>query len=299
VISSELFRFPFQALGGANEVQICAEDRLFAESIANAVIEQVKAIEQKFSRYIPESIVSIINSSAGKDAVKVDEETAALLDYAQACYEQSDGLFDITSGVLRRVWDFKSGKVPTQSHLNEVLPLIGWSKVKWAKPYISLSIPGMEIDFGGFGKEYATDRAAALLLEAEVEHSLVNLGGDLRVIGNRPDLKPWSIGIVHPRQLGGVIASVDISAGALATSGDYERFFELDGKRYCHILNPKTGMPVQSFQSVSVLADSCLIAGSASTIAMLFGEKRGAKFLKHLGLKYVLVGSDGRVSHQI
>jgi FAD:protein FMN transferase len=295
----ELFRFPFQALGGANEVQICAEDRLFAESIANAVIEQVRLIESKFSRYQPSSIVSIINAAAGKEAVEVDEETGALLDYAQACYVQSGGLFDITSGVLRRVWDFKSGQVPTKSQIDEVLPLIGWSKIKWNNPYISLPISGMEIDFGGFGKEYATDRAAALLIEAEVEHALVNLGGDLRVIGQRPDHKPWSVGIVHPRQVGGVIASVDLSGGALATSGDYERFFELDGKRYCHILNPKTGMPVQSFQSVSVLADSCLIAGSASTIAVLLGEKRGEQFLKGLGLKYVVVGADGRVRHRV
>jgi hypothetical protein len=124
----------------------------------------------------------------------------------------------------------------------------------------------MELDFGGIGKEYAADRAAAVLAQSGVEYALVNLGGDVRVVGPQADGAPWRIGIRHPREPNRVLATIALSEGALATSGDYERFFELEGKRYCHILDPRAGRPVDTFQSVSVVAPLCVVAGSCATI---------------------------------
>ncbi len=290
-------KFPFHAMASNCEVQIFASSPEHAESIATEIIAEVKRVEQKYSRYLPDSVVSRINASAGSgSAINVDDETAALLDYANAAFLQSDGLFDVTSGVLRLAWDFKSKQVPSTSQLTELLELVGWRKIKWSKPSLTLSLPGMQIDFGGIGKEYAVDRAVGIGMKYSEASGLVNLGGDVRVFGKRPDGRAWSIGVAHPRKAGGVLAFLPINSGALATSGDYERFFELDGKRYCHILNPKTGWPVSELQSVSVYAESCLVAGTLATITMLKGAKLGERFLKDSKIPAMIVNADGRVS---
>jgi len=150
----------------------------------------------------------------------------------------------------------------------------------------------MEIDFGGIGKEYAADRAATLCIEHGIAHGLVNLGGDVRATGPQPDGAPWRVGIRHPRRAGAVLATVALEAGAVATSGDYERCFEISGRRYCHILNAGTGLPVAHWQSVSVIAPLCVVAGSCATIAMLLEHKAEA-FLRDQGLRYLAVAPDG------
>jgi len=151
----------------------------------------------------------------------------------------------------------------------------------------------MELDFGGFGKEYAADRAASVLLAAGCKHGYVNLAGDFRMLGPKADQSPWMIGIKHPRKLDEVIATIPLTGGALATSGDYERYMEVNGKHYCHILNPHTGMPASYWQSVSVLAPLALVAGSYSTIAMLL-EEEGLEFLQRSGLPFLAVDQQGR-----
>jgi thiamine biosynthesis lipoprotein len=251
----------------------------------------------KYSRYRADSIVSRINAAAGGDEpVEVDAETASLLDFADKLHAFSDGLFDITSGVLRRVWDFRAGRVPDEAALQALLPLIGWSQVSWHRQRIRLPRAGMELDFGGFGKEYAADRAMAILAGAGLRHGFVNLGGDIRVLGPRADGSAWRFGIQHPRQSEGTIASVDMGEGALASSGDYERFFELGGRRYCHILDPRTGWPVSSWASVSVTAPACVAAGALSTIAMLKGPQ-ALEFLATQGATYLAVDTSLRSFH--
>lgn len=280
-------------MGCVAELQLYAESESIAKNTFKTVEADVIDVEKKYSRYLADSIISKINSSAGVESQIVDEETSALFDYAKTCYEQSDGLFDLTSGVLRRVWDFRSKSIPTQSQIDEILPLVGWDKIKWQRPEIFLTKKNMEIDFGGIGKEYAVDRASKVFLDHGATSALVNLGGDVRIIGTRPDGASWHIGIIHPRKANAAIGSLLLNHGAVATSGDYERFIEISGNRYCHILNPKTGWPAQDFQSVSVVSDSCLIAGTASTIAMLKGNDLGQAFLKNLELPYLIVSSDG------
>ena len=155
--------------------------------------------------------------------------------------------------------------------------------------------PGMEIDFGGFGKEYAADRAAAVLMSYGLHHGFVNLGGDVVVTGPQANGEPWRLGIRHPRQANEVIAGLPISSGAVATSGDYERFLEFDGRRYSHILDPQTGRSVHGLQSVSVIAPTCLVAGSISTIAMLKGDVDGRNWLETSGCQYIAVSTDSKV----
>jgi len=164
--------------------------------------------------------------------------------------------------------------------------------VAWKDSRIRLPRAGMELDFGGFGKEYAADRAMAVLAAAGQRHGFVNLGGDIRILGPRADGSAWRFGIQHPRRAAGTIASVEMREGALATSGDYERFFDLDGRRYCHILSPKSGMPVARWRSVSVLAPVAIAAGSYATIAML-KQDDAIDFLNASGLAYLAIDRDG------
>lgn len=282
--------FEFQAMSSACTIRLDAlaggSEAAFAAA-AQLAIAEVRRIETKYTRYRADSIVSRINAAAGGgEAVEVDNETASLLDFAGMLHELSDGLFDITSGVLRRAWDFRAGRLPEPGVLAALLPLIGWQQVKWSHQNgqarrIHLPRPGMELDFGGFGKEYAADRAMAVLADAGQAHGFVNLGGDIRVLGPRADGSAWSFGIQHPRRVDttdatnattATIASVDMLEGALASSGDYERFFEQGGRRYCHILDPRSGWPVNSWASISVTAPACVAAGALSTIAMLKGS---------------------------
>jgi FAD:protein FMN transferase len=280
-------------MGGLNELQIYSENAASAQKIADLAIAEVARIEAKYSRYRDDSVLSKINQSAGLHATTVDTETAALLDYAEACYAQSDGLFDISSGVLRRAWNFNEARIPGKAEIVALLKHVGWEKISWHRPALSLPA-GMEIDFGGIGKEYAADRVASVCLEHRVQHGFVNLGGDIRVFGPHPDGAPWLIGIAHPRRDDRVLASLAIPRGAIATSGDYERYFEIDGQRYCHILNPKSGYPISGLQAVTVITPLCTVAGSLCTIAMLKGNE-GVDFLKAQEMPWMAVDANGRL----
>ena len=290
-----VLRTTFRAMAADNELQLAAADPALARRAAAAAVADVQRIEAKYSRYRDDSVTTLINRAAGRDPVAIDAETAALLDYAQRCHELSGGLFDVTSGVLRRAWDFgrRPPQLPDAATLATARALIGWGDVERNARAVRLPRAGMEIDFGGIGKEYAADRAATILRDAGISHALVNLAGDVRALGTQADGAPWRIGIRHPRRERAAIAYVDLADGAVATSGDYERYFELDGRRYCHVLDPRTGMPVAHWQSVSVVAPLCVVAGSCATIAML-QEERGEAFLAAQGLHYIAVGPDGR-----
>ena len=288
-----LHRFEFRAMAASNEVQVHGGDAKRAREAAGRAIDEVARIEAKFSRYRPESIVSRINAAAGGEPVAVDEETDALLRFAGECFRESGGLFDITSGVLRRAWRFDEGRIPTDAELAPILPLIGWGRVELAEGRVRLPARGMELDFGGFGKEYAVDRAALVLKEAGVESAMVSLAGDLAILAPQPGGEPWRLGIQHPRKPDHVVATLPVLSGAIATSGDYERYIEREGVRHCHVLDPRTGRSARGFQSVTVHAPSCLVAGGATTIAMLKGRDAGLEWLRSLVLSHLCVLDDG------
>lgn len=284
-------------MGSVCEVRLYADDPQHAQSQADAAQSEVRRLEKTYSRYLDDSVTTRINRSAGDaHGVEVDAETAGLLDYAHAAWEQSEGLFDITSGVLRRVWDFKAGRIPTQNEIDDALQLIGWHKLAWKHPCIVLPRAGMELDFGGYVKEYAADRAAQACRDAGARHGFVELGGDIALIGPHPDGTPWEVGVRNPRNPEVAIAQIALTQGGIASSGDYERFFERDGKRYCHILNPLTGWPVSGLAGVSVVAEQCLIAGTATTIAMLKGASEGPEWLAELGLRHLHIDTRGKIS---
>lgn len=292
-----LARHPFRAMGSPCELHLYGETREFCDALTELAVAEVRRLERKYSRYRDDSVTSAINRSAGDPAgIAVDLETARLLDYAATAFASSDGLFDPTSGVLRRVWNLKSGRVPEARELAAVLPLVGWPRVRWASPLLVLPHAGMELDFGGFVKEYAADCVAELCRARGARHGMVDLGGDLAAIGPHPDGEPWVVGIRDPRSPQGAMASVRLRSGGIATSGDYERCMIVGGVRYTHVLDPRTGWPVTGLRSVSVVADRCLIAGTATTIAMLKGARDGALWLDELGLPNLRMDDAGEVS---
>lgn len=289
----ELYRFPFLAMGGPCELQLYADDEGTAAWVAAAAIAEVERIEARYSRYRDDSLLAQINRQAAvAGSVRVDAETAALLDYAWLCYRKSDGLFDISAGLLRRAWNFDCARLPAPEEIAPLLASIGLDKVRWQSPELFFPLAGMELDFGGIAKEYAADQAAAVCAAAGIGHGLVELGGDICVIGPHPDGAPWVIGIRDPRDPGCVLTVVELKEGAIATSGNYERHIEVDGVRYCHILNPRTGWPPRGLAAVSVVSSHCLVAGSIATIALLKGEA-GQSWLHDMGGQYIWVDELG------
>lgn len=274
----------FQAMASPCEVLVDGSDDALLREVVDAVVAEVRRIERKYSRYRDDSVLAAIHRAAGAP-VAIDAETARLLDYAQRCWELSGGLFDITSGVLRHAWRFDgSDRLPAPAAVAALLPRVGWSRLRHDAAQVQLPA-GMELDLGGIGKEYAVDRALLLASGIAGRPVLVNLGGDLATNGALyPGRRTWSVGIESPG--GGMAKLLQVQAGALATSGDARRFLLRDGVRYGHILDPRTGWPVVGApRSVTVVARSCVEAGTLSTLAMLQGSAAEG-FLDAQGVQY-------------
>lgn len=261
----------FQAMASPCQLLTDVKGESDARELLNTVAAEAWRIEDKFSRYITGNVVDDINSSDGAE-IELDGETANLLDFAESLYRMSDGRFDITSGALRKVWKFDgSDRVPLQADIEAVLQDIGWGRVSWKRPVLQLQ-PGMQIDLGGIGKEYAVDQAAVIAERQTKASCLVNFGGDLVVVG-KPEGTGWRVGIesVQPEE-NQPDRLIRLRGGALATSGDARRFLLKDDVRYGHVLNPTTGWPVDNApRSITVAADSCTQAGMLATLAMLRG----------------------------
>ncbi len=289
-------RFEFTAMGTNCELLLYADSPEDAERAAEAAIGEAQRIERAYSRYRPDSIVHAINMAAqAAGAISVDDETALLIDAAFDAFQRSGGLFDITSGVLREVWNGEMKTLPSQADIDRLKSRIGLGKVSWQKPVLAFSERGMEIDLGGIGKEYAADRAAQICASLGAVHAMVSLGGDIAIAGPQADGSPWRIGVCDPRQPETAIVTLFAEAGGIATSGDYERFWEIGGQRYGHILNPLTGWPAAGAASITVAAETCLAAGLCATIAMLKGED-GPAWLRDNDMPHVIIGEDGTLA---
>ena len=275
----------FTAMASPCEVLIACEKATDAERLALLAYSETSRIERKFSRYRDDSAVAQINRGNGQP-VAIDDETFQLLTYAGECYALTDGLFDITSGILRRAWTFDGREVRSdQGSIDRLLELVGWEKVELTTSAITL-LPGMQIDLGGVGKEYAVDRVASLLYTALPVPLLVNFGGDLRAICPPMINHRWDIGVEATDQPNRPVGLIELSHGGVATSGVSYRHCFVNGKRLGHILNPLTGWPVENApKSVTVLADTCTEAGLLTTTAMLHGDA-AEDFLKAQGVVF-------------
>ena len=288
--------FRFNAMGCPCEAKLEGAPDEMLQRAAAAAQAEVERLDRKYSHYRDDSLIATLAACADAGgSLTVDDETANLLDFSAALFEQSAGRFDIAAGALTRLWDLRSGRIPDAKQIAAARASCGWQRVRWTRPQIHFSIPGMRLDLGGVVKEYAADRSAQQCRDVGVQHGVIDLGGDLAVIGAHVDGSPWLAGIKAPRDPARAFATVELPHGGLATSGDYERVMIVDGRRYSHIVDPRSGCPMESFASVSVLGESCLVAGAASTLAMLFGVDEGYAWLQRLGLPFLCVDPSGAV----
>jgi thiamine biosynthesis lipoprotein len=290
----ELRSYPFVVMGGPAQILLYAADEATARHAAGAAIAETRRLEARYSRFRPDSLLSAINAQAklGADAL-LDPETCSLIDVGFAWRRRSGGRFDITSGLLRQAWDFDAGHAPEPQDLEPLLARIGMDKLVWEPPRLAFATTGIELDLGGVVKEYAADRAALACARAGAPHALVELAGDIAVAGPQASGAPWPVGVRHPRRPEQPIAVVELAQGGLASSGDYERWFEADGVRYCHILDARTGWPAQGLAAATVVAESCLAAGGLATTAMLMGRDAPA-WLAQEAASHLWIDAEGR-----
>ena len=279
----------FKAMGCPCEIRFFHDDDNEADRIGNICLAEIRRFEAKYSRYLTNSVTSRINQAAGERPILIDEETSSLLDYAQTCFDQSEGLFDITSGVLRHLWHNGLTNTPPPAEVQIWLGKVGWQKVHRTETSISLPFKGMEIDFGGIVKEYAADATLELLRKESVQHCLVNLGGDIAVLGRMAGEQPWEVGITHPEAPDQVLARIHMGSGSITTSGGYARFVRIGERKFSHLINPITGAPADNLLSVTVVAPKAIIAGSICTISLLQDEHAALDFLQDSTLPFLAV----------
>lgn len=288
-------RHDFASMGCPCSIQVEHADAARARRAIQAAVDEVDRLDRKYSHYREDSLLADwCRGAGGGRALELDAESAALFDLAALLHAQSGGMFDVTAGALTRLWDTPAQTLPGANELAGALARSGWRHLEWRRPWLRLLLPGLRLDLGGLVKEYAADRGADALRAQGVHAGVLELGGDVRVLGPHLDGRPWRVGIRHPRAPG-ALAHIELADGGLATSGDYERVRVVAGRRYGHVVDPRSGWPVQSFASVSVCAPSCLAAGAAATLAMLMGVAAGGGYLLELGLPHLTVDADGRV----
>jgi thiamine biosynthesis lipoprotein len=279
-----LRRLSFPALGTTCEVQYAADDPAQAARFETAAVAWVHAFEAKYSRFRPDSLVSRINAAAGREWVAIDPEMEQMLKLCETLHFMTQGVLDATALPLIRLWNYKAEApvVPTIQQIADARLMVGWAKVQRAPGKVFLPLPGMALDFGGFGKEYAVDVVAQIAVDHGIANVLVDFGHDLRALGAPPGRPAWHIGLEDPVHPGTASVSVALQGSkGIASSGDYIRGFTAAGKRYGHIIDPRTGWPVANgCQQATVIAGTCLQAGVLSTTAFVLGVPKGIEFIQ-------------------
>ena len=272
-------RHRWTALGTTCEIQFVCEDDGLARRFETEAVAWVATFEARYSRFRPDSLVGHINAAAGREWVAVDEEMDGFLDFCGSLHFLTQGALDATATPVMRLWDYKAAvpRVPADAEIAAALRLVGWGKVQREPGRVRLPEPGMAIDFGGWGKEYAVDAVAALARSLGIARALVDFGHDLFAVGAAPGKPGWHIGLEDPANPAGPcrgsLAAADIG---VASSGDYLRGFTVGGKRYGHIVDPRTGRPVcNGCRQVTVVAPTCLQAGALSTAIFILGPDAG------------------------
>jgi thiamine biosynthesis lipoprotein len=294
-----LRKLSFPALGTQCEVQYAAPGGdPQATAFERAVVAWVEAFEARYSRFRPDSLLSRINAAAGREAVAIDAEMEVMLKVCDTLHFMTQGVLDPTALPLVRLWNYQAEppRIPSEAEVAAARALVGWNKVQRSPGRVFLPQPGMALDFGGFGKEYAVDIAAQIATDHRITSALVDFGHDLRAVGTPPDRPAWQIGLEDPLRPGEAAGRIAIIGRSVASSGDYVRRFVIGGKRYGHIIDPRTGRPVANGAlQATVVAGSCLQAGALSTAAFVLGVPKGIEFIQSFpGAEGLIVAEHAR-----
>ncbi len=284
-------------MGTAISVELWSEDRREGEAAMAAVMDEMHRIDRAMSPHRPDSELSRLNRDAAAGPVPLSDEMFRLLAAAQRFSELSGGAFDISYAAVGRLYDYRAGTGPDAAALEAARALVGWRGLELdaAARTLRFAKPGMCIDLGGFAKGHAVDNATALLRRRGIAHAYVAAGGDSRVIGDRRG-RPWTIAVRDPRRPGEVVAVLPLEDTAISTSGDYERYFERDGVRCHHIVDPATGRSPDAVRSVTVLAADGLTSEALSKTVFVLGAERGLALVNQIaGVDAVVVDAAGRL----
>jgi len=284
-----------ELMGTEVSVELWHDDPAIGRTLVEKVLDEYRRIDREMSTYRPDSQISRVNAEAAEHPVEVDAELFTLVGRALELSVASGGAFDITYESVGYLYDFRERRRPTDAEIAERLDAIDYRHVVLDEgaSTIRFRTPGVRINLGGIAKGYAVERAAAMLREHGVRHAVLNAGGDTRVLGDRRG-RPWIVGIRHPRADGEVVTRLPLVDEAVSTSGDYERFFEEDGRRYHHILNPRTGRPTEGVLSVTVIGPDATTTDGLSTTLFVLGPEAGLELIERFpGYEAVIVDADG------
>ncbi len=270
-------------MGTLVEISVIEKDGKLAKTAMQKAFREIRRLEKMMSIHIPNSEVSKVNQAAGKDPVAVSKELMAVIQRSLFWSEKTAGAFDITIGPAQELWNFDAPSLPLKNSITDAIEKIDFKKIQLEEQKIYLPKKGMRLNLGAIAKGYAVDKAIDILKENKIQNALINAGGDLKSIGKRSDQLNWKIGLQHPRTSESLLASFSISNNAVATSGDYQKYFEQNGKRYHHILDPKTGSPATTgSMSATVIAKNVMDADALSTAIFVLGSKKGIALLDSL-----------------
>ncbi|HKS17508.1 MAG TPA: FAD:protein FMN transferase [Planctomycetota bacterium] len=291
-------RFDGMAMGSSLEIEVFGPDPATCDKAVKEAREEIDRLERIMTDWKQESPLMDVNRAAGTKAVEVSLELLFIVERSLKVSELTEGAFDITFAGAGKLWNWRDPKVPTDEEVKASLANVGWKGVvvDVKANTIFLSKPGMRIGLGGIGPGYAGDLAMEKIRKLGIRDACVNLSGDIVVIGKKKG-EPWSVGITHPRKKGETIAILPVSNAAVSTSGDYERYFEKDGKRYCHIIDPRTGYPADLCQSVTIIAPNLAFADALATGVFVLGPVNGMKLVETLdGVQALIVAADGTLT---
>jgi FAD:protein FMN transferase len=299
--SASAFKRGMKLMGNHFELSVIAQDEAWAQECIDAGVGEIQRIEKLLTTFSEDSETNLINRQAGIAPVQVSRETYDIIDRSLRISRLTQGAFDITYGsVDKRLWNFdtRMQSLPDEETAKQMVRLINYRKVILDEKHstVFLREQGMRIGFGGIGKGYAAERAKQVMLERGVENGIVNASGDLTVWGFQPDGQPWTIGIVNPNQAGQVFSYMQVVNMALATSGNYEKYVVIGGRRYSHTINPRTGLPVTGVKSVTILCPNAEIADAMATPVMIMGIRAGLDMINQIkDIEAIIVDDEDRI----
>ena len=286
-------------MGTAISVELWSEDRATGDAAIGAVMDEMHRIDRAMSPHKPESELSRINRDAATTAVSLSAEMAALLARAIDFSQRSGGAFDITFAAVGQLYDYRERVRPDAAALTRARAAVGYRHLVLdaRARTVRFAVEGMRIDLGGFAKGHAVDNATAILRRRGIRHAMVSAGGDSRVLGDRRG-RPWTIGIRDPRRPGEVVAMLPLEDVSISTSGDYERYFDADGERFHHLIDPVTGKSPNGVRSVTILAEDGLTTEALSKTVFVLGVERGLRLIEaQSGVDAVVVDAAGTLHY--
>lgn len=286
-------------MGTSIHAELWAEDAAVAEPVLAAIMSEMRRVEDAYSPYLPDSELSALNARAADGWMVVSAELFELLAKSREVSQMSHGAFDITYASVGRYYDYREGMRPDNELLETAIKAINYRYVELDAMTRSVRFARSEVyvDLGGIAKGYAVDRCIQIMVDAGIAHGSVSAGGDSRILGDRRG-KPWTVGVRDPRREDAMAAVLPLTDTAVSTSGDYERFFEKDGVRYHHILDPSTGDSARDSWSVTILGPETTFTDALSTSVFVLGPEKGLELVNRLpGIDAIVIDAQGRLRY--